>query len=59
MQQLRQIMTELLRRRPLTYGEIAEHVSGVLRRTEEARIYKWHKATGGGHPPRRPVPNTG
>ena len=34
----------------------AEEVSRVLRRTEEARIYHWHKATGK-FPPRRGRPD--
>ena len=36
---------------------IAAEVSRVLRRKEAARIYHWHKATGG-FPPRRPPPDT-
>ncbi|MDB5353435.1 MAG: hypothetical protein JWN86_4682, partial [Planctomycetota bacterium] len=32
-------------------------VSRVLWRKEAARIYHWHKATGG-FPPRRPPPDT-
>ena len=36
---------------------IAAEVTRVLWRKEAARIYKWHKATGG-FPPRRPPPDT-
>ena len=43
--QMRAIFTELLRRRPPTAREIAEAVSRVLRRNEEARIYHWHSKT--------------
>jgi hypothetical protein len=32
-------------------------VTRVLRRKEEARIYKWYKKTGQ-FPPRRPIPDT-
>lgn len=50
--QMRAIFTELLRKRPPTAREIAEAVSRVLRRNEEARIYHWHSKTKT-FPPRR------
>ena len=50
---VRQIMTSLLRGESVE--RVAEQMSQVLRRTEEARIYHWHRATGG-FPPPRPKP---
>ena len=50
---VRQILTELLRGMPA--ARVAQKMSQVLRRTEEARIYHWHHATGG-FPPPRPKP---
>ena len=50
--QVRAIFTELLRHPRPTYRHIAEVVSKVLRRSEEARIYAWHTKTGT-FPPRR------
>jgi hypothetical protein len=55
--QVRQIFTRLLRSPAPTAEEIAEDVTRVLRRNEEARIYHWHKATGK-FPPRRSHSNT-
>jgi hypothetical protein len=40
--QVRAIFSQLLRKRPLRSAEIAEEISDVLRRNEEARIYHWH-----------------
>jgi hypothetical protein len=53
--QMRAIFTELLRKRPPTAREIAVAVSRVLRRNEEARIYRWYSKTKT-FPPRRPRP---
>jgi hypothetical protein len=50
--QMRAIFTELLRKHPPTAREIAEAVSRVLRRNEEARIYHWYSKTKE-FPPRR------
>ena len=50
---VRQILTDLLRGVPV--AQAAERASQVLRRTEEARIYHWVKATGD-FPPPRPRP---
>lgn len=50
---VRQIISALLAGESV--GRMAEKVSQVLRRTEESRIYHWHKATGG-FPPPRPKP---
>jgi len=52
---VRSILTELLRGVPI--ARVAEKVSRVLRRTEEARIYHWYHATGR-FPPPRPRPPT-
>jgi hypothetical protein len=49
---VRQIFAELLTDRPPTPQEIAEKVTEVLRRSEEARIYHWYKETKR-FPPRR------
>ena len=53
--QVRAIFTALLTDRPPTAERVAAVVSRVLRRSEEARIYHWHAATGR-YPPRRPRP---
>jgi hypothetical protein len=50
---VRQMVAELLRGSPV--AQVAERASQVLRRTEEARIYHWVKATGD-FPPPRPRP---
>ena len=52
---VRQIVAELLRGVPA--ARVAERASRTLRRTEEARIYHWVKATGN-FPPPRPRPPT-
>jgi hypothetical protein len=52
---VRQMLTALLRGEPV--ARVAERASQVLRRTEESRIYAWHKATGQ-FPPPRPKPAT-
>lgn len=54
--QLREVFARLLRAKPPSARQIAEEVSRVLRRTEEARIYHWHKARGK-FPPRRGEPD--
>ena len=45
-QQLRQVFSRLLRDPPPAHAEIAAAVTQVLRRTVEARIYRWLSATG-------------
>ena len=50
--QMREIFSRLLRNPPPTPWQIAWEVTAVLTRTEEARIYSWHAATGQ-FPPRR------
>ena len=55
--QVREVFTRLLRSPAPSPERIAEIVSRVLWRKEAARIYKWHKATGG-FPPRRLRPDT-
>jgi SRSO17 transposase len=55
--QVREIFTRLLRVPPPSPERIAEQVTRVLWRKEAARIYEWHKATGG-YPPRRAPPDT-
>lgn len=55
--QVREVFTRLLRVPAPSPERIAAEVTRVLWRKETARIYKWHKATGG-FPPRRPPPNT-
>jgi hypothetical protein len=50
--QLREVFARLLQPDPPSPQQIAEEVSRVLRRTEEARIYHWYKATKK-FPPRR------
>jgi SRSO17 transposase len=54
--QLREVFARLLQPDPPRPQRIAEEVSRVLRRTEEARIYHWHTATGK-FPPRRAKPD--
>jgi len=54
--QMRQVFARLLRPKPPSARQIAAEVSRVLRRTEEARIYHWYKATGR-FPPRRGRPD--
>ncbi len=44
-QQVRQIFSRLLRKRPPTAREIAFQITQVLRRNVEARIYHWFAAT--------------
>ena len=56
--QVRAIFSDLLRDPPPTHAQIAEHVTAVLRRNEEARIYAWHQQTGG-YPPPRPLRESG
>jgi hypothetical protein len=46
------LFTDLLSDRPPTPKEIAEKISAVLRRNEEARIYHWHKQAKRFPPPR-------
>jgi len=48
--QVREIFTRLLRRPAPNPERIAAEVTRVLWRKEAARIYKWHKATGGSRP---------
>jgi hypothetical protein len=55
---MREVFSRLLRNPAPSAIEIAEEVTRVLQRNEEARIYHWHTATGS-FPPRRPVPDTG
>ncbi len=55
MPQVRQVFSELLREPSPGAARIAEVVSQVLRRNEEARIYRWYETTGQ-FPPRRPRP---
>jgi hypothetical protein len=47
-----EIFKELLRRPAPSAQEVASKVSEKLRRTEEARIYAWHKQTKSYPPPR-------
>lgn len=54
--QMREVLARLLQREPPSAQQIAEEVSRVLRRTEEARIYHWYAATGK-FPPRRAEPD--
>lgn len=44
--QVREIFSRLLRNPPPTSRHIAEEVTAVLTRNEEARIYHWHVSTG-------------
>jgi hypothetical protein len=53
--QVRAIFTELLHIPAASPEQIAEVINRTLRRTEQARIYHWYKATGE-FPPRRPKP---
>ncbi len=53
---MREVFARLLQANPPGAGRIAEEVSRVLRRNEEARIYHWHAATGK-FPPRRGLPD--
>jgi hypothetical protein len=53
---MREVFARLLRPEPPSPREIADEISRVLRRNEEARIYHWHKATGK-FPPRRAGPD--
>jgi hypothetical protein len=55
MDPVRHIFTKLLGEGNPSVQRIAEVVSQVLRRNEEARIYHWYKATGQ-FPQRRPQP---
>jgi hypothetical protein len=54
---MRQVFTRLLRHPAPTPEAIAEEVTRVLRRNEESRIDRWHKATGT-FPPRRSQADT-
>ena len=54
--QMREVFVRLLQSEPPSPQKIAEEVSRVLRRNEEARIYHWYKATGA-FPPRRGQPD--
>ena len=56
MPQLREVFARLLQPNPPSPRQIAEEVSRLLRRTEEARIYHWYKATKK-FPPRRAWPD--
>jgi hypothetical protein len=51
--QVRAIFTELLHTPAASPEQIAAVINRTLRRTEQARIYHWHTATGE-FPPRRP-----
>jgi hypothetical protein len=51
--QVREIFARLLLPQPPSMAQIAEQVSQVLRRNEEARIYHWYAETGTFPPPRR------
>jgi hypothetical protein len=53
---MREVFARLLRPQPPSPRRIAAEVSRVLRRSEEARIYHWYKATGK-FPPRRQPPD--
>jgi SRSO17 transposase len=55
--QVRELFTRLLRSPAPSPERIAEEITRVLRREEEARIYHWHAATDS-FPPRRPSPDT-
>ena len=56
MPQLREVFARLLQPDPPSPERIAEEVSRVLRRTEEARIYHWY-ANVEKFPPRRIWPD--
>jgi hypothetical protein len=49
---MREVFARLLQAEPPSASRIAEEVSRVLRRNEEARIYHWYAATGKFPPPR-------
>ena len=49
---LREVMSRLLRQPRMSAREIAEELTRVLRRTEEARIYAWYAEHGRYPPPR-------
>lgn len=53
---MREVFARLLQADPPSPSRIAKEVSRVFRRTEEARIYHWYKATGK-FPPRRGQPD--
>jgi hypothetical protein len=53
---MREVFARLLRPEPPSAARIAEEVSRVLRRNEEARIYHWYAKTGR-FPPRRGQPD--
>jgi hypothetical protein len=53
---MRQVFARLLRDNPPGPNRNPEGVSRVLRRTEEARIHHWHRATKK-FPPRRGLPD--
>ena len=50
--QMREVFARLLQPEPASAARIAQEVSRVLRRNEEARIYHWYAATGEFPPPR-------
>jgi isochorismate hydrolase len=54
--QMREVFARLRHRQPPKASQIAEEISRVLRRNEEARIYHWYTATGK-FPPRRGQPD--
>ena len=54
--QMREIFARLLLPTPPSAARIAEEISTVLRRNEEARIYHWYAETQT-YPPRRPQPS--
>ena len=54
--QMREVFARLLRPDPPSAARIAQEVSRVLRRNEEARIYHWYAKTGQ-FPPRRGQPD--
>jgi hypothetical protein len=54
--QMHEVFARLLQPDPPSAARIAEAVSQVLRRNEEARIYHWYAATGE-FPPRRSQPD--
>jgi hypothetical protein len=56
--QVHELFSRLLRDPPPTARQIADAVTAVLRRNEEARIYHYHAATGK-YPPRRPGADSG
>ena len=56
MPQLREVFARLLQPQPPSTRQIAEEVSRVLRRNEEARIYHWYARTKK-FPPRRGQPD--